>query len=586
VNRTIQWRIALPYVVLVAAVAVALVAYVTLSVRNELVSTLEEHLIAEAQALSIALQATRGDEDRVEELTRRWAVEMGGRVTVVDADGRVLGDSCGDCDDLTAVGTLPEVRAAIEGRTGLHTRRVDWARDNVVHVAVPAPIDGGTDLIVRIGASLAAVSERVVRLRQTVVLASLLAIVLAVLIALLIAERITRPVRDLTRVAERMAAGDLDARLVPTTDDEVGQLTVAFNDMAARLGEDIADLGEERSRLAAVLEHMADGVLITDRDGRVSLMNPTAGRLLGMPPASALGRSFAQVVRHHALVEVWQRCVDTSAGQNGAIELGHGGPFVQAFVTPLRNGGSPTCLVMLQDLTRVRRLETVRRDFMSNISHELRTPLASLKALVDTLRDGALNDPPAAQRFLDRIETEVDALTQMVQELLELSRIESGQVPLRFSAAGVEDVVRQPVERLMPQATRARLAVAIDLPPNLPPVLVDLERVRQVVTNLVHNAIKFTPPGGAILVTAGRVADGDEIVISVEDTGVGIAADDLTRIFERFYKADRARSGGGTGLGLSIAKHIVRSHGGRIWAESTEGQGSTFHFTLPVADRK
>jgi two-component system phosphate regulon sensor histidine kinase PhoR len=230
----------------------------------------------------------------------------------------------------------------------------------------------------------------------------------------------------------------------------------------------------------------------------------------------------------------------------------------------------------------VRRLETVRRDFISNISHELRTPLASLKALADTLRDGALEDPPAAQRFLDRMEVEVDALTQMVQELLELSRIESGQVGFEMAQVPVVNVVRPPVERLRPQAERADLQLSVDLAPDLPPVLADAERMQQVITNLVHNAIKFTPPGGEVAISA--TAGEGEVIISVRDTGVGIPADDLPRIFERFYKADRARSGGGTGLGLAIAKHIVLAHGGRIWAESVEGRGSTFYVALPLAE--
>jgi two-component system phosphate regulon sensor histidine kinase PhoR len=245
----------------------------------------------------------------------------------------------------------------------------------------------------------------------------------------------------------------------------------------------------------------------------------------------------------------------------------------------------------------------VRRDFISNISHELRTPLAGLKALADTLRDGALEDPPAARRFLDRIETEVDALTQMVEELLELSRIESGRMPLRLQPTAVADVVLPPAERLSPQVERAELNLVVDLPEDLPPVLTEQERMQQVVTNIVHNAIKFTPADGRIVVSGrtlqveddsqalldlyglepGTIPAGEWVVLSVQDTGIGIPAQDLDRIFERFYKIDRARSGGGTGLGLAIAKHIVQAHGGQIWAESREGQGSTFYFTLPVA---
>jgi len=227
-------------------------------------------------------------------------------------------------------------------------------------------------------------------------------------------------------------------------------------------------------------------------------------------------------------------------------------------------------------------LETVRRDFVSNISHELRTPLASLKALSETLRDGALEDPPAARRFIDRMEVEVDALAQMVQELLELSRIESGQVPMRLAPASLADVIVPAVERLRPQAERAGIDLAVEIDAEAPVVLADVERIQQVVTNLVHNAIKFTPVGGSVWVRAATRSD--EAVVFVQDTGAGIAADDLPRIFERFYKADRARAGGGTGLGLAIARHIVQAHGGEVGVESVEGRGSTFRFTLPLAD--
>jgi two-component system phosphate regulon sensor histidine kinase PhoR len=249
-------------------------------------------------------------------------------------------------------------------------------------------------------------------------------------------------------------------------------------------------------------------------------------------------------------------------------------------MTPLQGEETSGYLVILQDLTHVRRLETVRRDFISNISHELRTPLAGLKALVETLRDGALQDPPAARRFLSRMDAEVDALTQMVQELLTLSRIESGKAPLRLSPTSVDEIVLPPIERLRPQAEREELLINSFLPTGLPQVLADVERARQVVSNLVHNAIKFTPGGGVITVAAQL--DGKQVVISVEDSGVGIPLKDLPRIFERFYKADRARSGGGTGLGLAIARHIVQGHGGRIWVESVEGQGSKFYFSLPA----
>jgi two-component system phosphate regulon sensor histidine kinase PhoR len=225
-------------------------------------------------------------------------------------------------------------------------------------------------------------------------------------------------------------------------------------------------------------------------------------------------------------------------------------------------------------------LETVRRDFISNLSHELRTPLASLKALTETLQEGALDDPPAARRFLGRIETEVDALTQMATELLELSRIESGQVPLEFKPVPAASLLASAEERMRAQAERAGLALRLVPPPENVEVRADPPRLEQVFVNLIHNAIKFTPPGGEV--TLSVQVQGRFVCFKVEDTGAGIPAEDLDRVFERFYKTDPARSSGGTGLGLSISRHLVEAHGGRIWVESTEGKGSRFFFTIPL----
>jgi two-component system phosphate regulon sensor histidine kinase PhoR len=236
--------------------------------------------------------------------------------------------------------------------------------------------------------------------------------------------------------------------------------------------------------------------------------------------------------------------------------------------------------LLVQDLTRIRRLETVRRDFISNISHELRTPLASLKALTETLQDGALDDPPAAHRFIGQIQVEVDAITQMATELLELSRIESGQLSLEPKPVGAHDLLFSASKRMSLQAERAGLTLRVEYRDDLPKVQIDIQRLEQVLVNLIHNSVKFTRPGGEIVLVAEPGIG--EVRFAVRDSGIGIPEEDVSRIFERFYRVDKSRAGSGTGLGLSIAKHIVEAHGGKIWAESIEGQGSTFYFTIPA----
>ncbi|RIK41711.1 MAG: PAS domain-containing sensor histidine kinase [Chloroflexi bacterium] len=396
------------------------------------------------------------------------------------------------------------------------------------------------------------------------------------------AERAAATVRRLTEVVERIGGGDLDARIRSFSSGEIGQLARAFNRMADKLQKEMEKRARQKDRLNTVLYALTDGVLIVNRHGDVRLLNPAAERLLHTKAEHALDRSVTQAVRDHRIVEVYSRCVQSGQEEVAMLEL-EGGRVLRVVATPYLKGRQRGHVLILQDLTRLHQLQTVRQDFISNISHELRTPLASLRALVDTLADGALDDPPAAQRFLQRMAIEVDALAQMTEELFELARIESGQAPLRLRAMPAADVIGLGAERLRPQAERANLTLQIDLSGDLPEVVVDPDRVQQVVTNLLHNAIKFTPAGGTIRVSACAEANAGEILVTVQDTGAGIAPDDLPRIFERFYKADRARSSGGAGLGLAIAKHIVQAHGGRIWVESTPGKGSTFCFSLPRA---
>jgi len=407
------------------------------------------------------------------------------------------------------------------------------------------------------------------------------------LLAWFIASRTVWPLRELTEVATRIAQGDYTARVLPRRRDEVGDLVRVFNRLVERQREQIDELSKDHQQFSTVLEHMADGVLITDNLGYVRLMNPAAGRLLRVEAAEALGKPFAAVVRHHRLIELWQRCREQQREQVEAVEMG-ANLFLQAVITPFRRHGAAGYVVIFQDLTQIRRLQVMRRDFISNLSHELRSPLAALRAVVETLQDGALDDPPAAERFLAQAEREINTMTQMVEELTELSQIESGQIRLRLTPTAVAELVGVALERLRPQAEAAGLQLSAEIPPETPAVLVDPERIQQVLTNLLHNAIKFTPPGGRVRVAAGQqpAGGGAQVVVEVEDTGIGIAKADLPRIFERFYKSDRARtrSRGGTGLGLAIARHIVEAHGGHIWVKSKPGKGSNFFFSLPVAD--
>ena len=587
---SIRWRMIVPYTVIILITALGLMLYLSGQVRRVRQADLEAQLLTEARLMADDaagyLAAPGSDTAVMTARAQQWAMLSGNRVTVIGMDGEVLGDSEVDPANMENHLYRSEISQAIRADEGGATRFSRTLGTDALYVAVlvrrDAAPEGEPLGVLRVSMPLDEIELLVGRLSRTIMLSGLLVAVLSIVLATYVASRTVNPIRQLTGVVERVAQGDMRARLLPTTHDEMAQLTRAFNTMADELNDKVTMLAQERAFLSGVLNTMADGVIITDENSLVLLTNPAALRLLAFPGKEAQGRTFAQVTRERQLIELWDACRRSGTEQTAMVESGGRNAFLQAVITPLNDSVPPRFLVILQDLTRIRQLETIRRDFISNISHELRTPLASLSLVVETLKDGAIDDPEAARRFLSFIESELSTLTQMVEELLELSQIESGQVPFRLKVTPVAKLIRKPMKRLAPQAERLNVTVEAMIPENLPPVLADSRRIQQVVMNLLHNALKFTPEGGHVTLKAAVV--GPDVVISVRDTGVGIPADDVPRIFERFYKTDRARADEGVGLGLSIAKHIIQGHGGRIWVESVEGRGSMFYFSLLIGE--
>ena len=410
-----------------------------------------------------------------------------------------------------------------------------------------------------------------------IILASLAAAAITIVAALLISKVTIVPLKKLTSVFGDMLEGELGQKIEVTSNDEVGELTAAFNSMSTKIKEVVSLLTNERDLMQVILSNMGDSIFVIDAESTVVIFNTAAEKLLGLPSNKVEGWKFSQRVHNNELNNILQRCLQTSEQQAGTAVINPQKAFLGVIATPLKDRGG--CLLLLQDLTQMQRLQAMRRDFVSNVSHELRTPIASIKALAETLMGGAVNDAEIANDFLGKLNTEIDKVTQIVQELSELSRIESGETTLQKTSFDIDAVIDATLHRLKMQADRAKINITSIHDTKLPLAFGDSSKIEQVLINLVHNSIKFTSINGSIKVITQE--SGNYIEVSVSDTGKGIPTEDLPRIFERFYKVDRARSSGGTGLGLAVAKHIVEAHGGKIWAESTEEQGSTFHFTIP-----
>ena len=579
--RRIQWRITISFVLVVVVGMGVLGAYLVNSTRNSQLGNLRTQLENEARVTAEAsLPLFLVQNSDLDALAKKLGNEIDARVTLIAVNGTVLGDSHEDPATMENHATRPEVVDALASGLGESTRYSTTLGEQMMYVAVPVTNQTTNVGVARVALPLVAVAGSVNRVTLIIILAIIVTAALVIVAAVLIGRRTTRPLREVTEASQRIAAGQFDQRIPVRSKDETGQLAQAFNDMSSNLDGLVRDISEERTKLQTVLASMADGVIMTDVEGNIVLANRTSERLFNFRGEDVISKPLIEAVHDHEADEILKLCLSTGQTQTGQFESAISKRFLRAIAVPIIEGKLAGALLLLQDLTEVRNLQTMRRELVGNISHELRTPIAGIKAMVETLRDGAIDDKEAAKDFLTRIDGEIDHLSQMVSELTELSRIETGRAELRLSPVNLNLLVKEVIGQLNMLAQRQQVTITTDLSADLPIIKADHDRIRQTLTNLGHNAIKFNHPGGTV--TVSTRADAESVAVSVTDTGIGISKEDLPHVFERFYKVDKARPRGGSGLGLAIAKHVVQAHGGRIWAQSEEGKGSTFSFSLPI----
>jgi two-component system phosphate regulon sensor histidine kinase PhoR len=582
IPQTVRGRLAVTFATLTIALVFAVGLTVVFATRSRYETALADQLEAQAKMAGSAISAdlAAGQPASTIDLhLKQLGKNIDARLSIVDANGRVVADSKVDPASLPFEIDRDDTQAAIAASASGDDSFVRSKGDGQMRVATR--IDGVPGAFARASMSMEEMNDSVEVIQRTVLAVGVLVSWVMVVVSLFVAGRIIEPLEDLRRHAILVSAGQLDTVVVPDDTRELGDLARSFNSMTTRIRSLINESEHSRRRLEAIFSSLDDGVIVVDQERAVIGINAAAQLFLGSSMRWAIGKPFVAVVRDVDLNRLLNDALDSGEAQTATIDHRSTGSMFDAVAQPLEREGERLGLVVVRDVTELWRLESIRREFVANVSHELRTPLASIKALVETLDAGAKDDPEVASSFFGQISHEVDRLTGLVDELLDLARIESGRITLKLEPVSPASLITAGIERLRPQVERAQLEMVNDVPAALPLVAADRTRVEQVLVNLVHNAIKFTPPGGTIHVSA-RVESG-LLAVAVADTGVGIAPAELPRVFERFYKQDKARRSDGTGLGLAIAKHIVQAHGGSIRVESVLGEGATFTFTLPIA---
>jgi two-component system phosphate regulon sensor histidine kinase PhoR len=514
------------------------------------------------------------------------ATLIGSRLTVIRADGTVVADSEEGPQNMDNHSTRPEITAACASGIGMATRYSQTVGVRMMYLALPAAVGGEICGFVRAALPLESVDSRLSHLRRTVAVGAGIAAAAALLLGYVVTRRVTRPLVTMTAVAESIAAGNYDQKVESRSKDEIGKLSRAFNRMAEQLTERMKTITRDRNKVLTILSSMVEGVVAVDHNERVIHMNAAAGQMLKANPQDSLGRRFLEVTQVEKVSETLSATLREAADHCGEIRLvgDSSDQVIELHSSPLRDGSGSLfgAVIILHDVTQVRRLEAVRRDFVANVSHELKTPLTAIRGLVETLCEEEGVDPGTQKRFLRKIRDQAARLSTLVADLLTLSRVESQGDALERQLLDLREIARSSAQRAQAMGEKKGLKFELVLPEQSMSIVGDEEALQQVLDNLLDNAVKYTPGGGRVWLRLRL--EGEHVVAEVEDTGIGLEPQHLERIFERFYRVDKARSRelGGTGLGLSIVKHFVATLGGKVSVESTPGKGSTFRVRLPL----
>ena len=561
------------------------------SERKRSLTRLEKYMLSQVQLLSSIYSGVLTDSlslDKIDSLTDELGRKIDGRITIIDQTGRVLGDTDKSGQDLLDMENhkeRPEVAQAFEGRVWKSTRYSSTLKMDMLYMAYPVKSQNNIIGVARLALHLTELKNLQSSIVKIVVLGLLLAFVFSLVLTYGFSSKVTRPLRQMMRIGEKMSNGDFSQKVKIKTKDEIGELGEIMNRMSAELSQKITQITQDKSQLQSILSSMVEGVLAVDSSGKVLFFNSALSQAFDLD-TSFYGKPYYEVIRSHELNEFIREILSTREEKRKEITFIH--PLekdfmIQSALVEKQKGKDFFTLFVFHDITELKKTEKIRRDFVANVSHELRTPLTSIQGFVEALKDGAINDEEKSRRFLSIISQHTKRMNEIISDLLKLSQIESRDFSLKIEPFPVAELFEEVLFSLKPSADKKSQVIEISLNDENQKVSGDRYRINQALTNLIDNAVKYTAEKGKIkLESRDR---GDYVEIAVSDSGIGIPLSDVPHIFERFYRVDKGRSKelGGTGLGLSIVKHIIEAHGSKVEVKSQLGQGSEFSFCLRKA---
>lgn len=544
----------------------------------------EAHLLAEIFSGKLLITQKR---DEIDALVDSLGAKTNSRITIIDRNGVVLGDSYESGNAILNMENhlnRPEIKDALKSGIGSSIRYSKTIKIEMLYVA--ASIKNGNEItgFARIALPFIELNNQIMNLQRIIVFTLIGSFLFALLLSYIFSKTITNPVSQMMEASKKFSEGDLSYRAKIFTKDEMGDLGDFFNEMAGELEVKMREEGREKAQLSTVLASMVEGVMAVDQAGNIILINSAFEKILGIEKSESTGKSYTEIIRNHEISDIIKFSIKEKKGRIAEITAFLPKETILRVQSAYFGAGEDSlsgAVLVFHDITGVKKLERMRQDFVANVSHELRTPLTSIKGYVEALIDGAKNDNITLVNFLETIKFNAERMNKLISDLLELAKIESSDYQITKIQVLLKPVVDGCISAFREELKKKKLSIDVNIQKDAENVFVDRNKMELVFNNLIDNAIKYTSESGKVSVNAKTC--GNFIEISVKDAGMGIPSNEIDRIFERFYRVDKARSKelGGTGLGLSIVKHIVEAHGGRIWADSELNKGSTFSFTIP-----